>query len=135
MTFDASQLTDKTWQFVRSETAALDEIAAAFDIHPIIARIIVNRGFRDHAAIDKFLHGRLSDLYDPFLLGDMDRAVERVLEAVARRERIMIYGDYDVDGITSVALLSNLFTTMHADYAYYLPKMEVAQRPAVIVLE
>jgi single-stranded-DNA-specific exonuclease len=121
MTFDASQLTDKTWQFVRGETAALDEIAAAFDIHPIIARIIVNRGFRDHAAIDKFLHGRLSDLYDPFLLAGMDRAVERVLEAVARRERIMIYGDYDVDGITSVALLSNLFTIMHADYAYYLP--------------
>ena len=121
MTTDASQLTNKTWQFVRTDEAVLDEIAAAFDIHPIIARIIVNRGFRDHAAIDKFLHGRLSDLYDPFLLEDMDRAVERVLEAVARRERITVYGDYDVDGITSVALLSNLFTIMHVDYAYYLP--------------
>jgi single-stranded-DNA-specific exonuclease len=115
------ELTDKTWQFVRADEALVGEIAAAFDIHPIIARIIVNRGFHEHAAIDKFLHGRLSDLYDPFLLNDMDRAVERVLDAVAARQHIMVYGDYDVDGITSVALLSSLFTMMHAGHGYYLP--------------
>ncbi len=118
---DARQLTSKTWQFVQADEALVDEIVGAFDIHPIIARIIVNRGFRDHAAIDKFLHGRLSDLYDPFLLDDMDRAVERVLGAIARREHITVYGDYDVDGITSVALLSSLFTIMHASHGYYLP--------------
>ena len=117
----ARQRTDKTWQFVQTEQPLVDEIASAFDVHPIIARIISNRGFRDHAGIDKFLHGRLSDLYDPFLLNDMERAVERVLEAVARREHIMVYGDYDVDGITSVALLSSLFTTMQASHGYYLP--------------
>jgi len=121
MTQDTSQLTNRTWQFVETDQPLVDEIAGAFDIHTIIARIIVNRGFRDHGTIDKFLNGRLSDLYDPFLLDDMGPAVERVLDAVARRERIMIYGDYDVDGITSVALLANVFTNMHADYGYYLP--------------
>lgn len=121
MTDEATQLTSRTWQLVHTDEALVEEIAGAFDLHPIIARTIVNRGFRDHAAIDKFLHGRLSDLYDPFLFLDMDRAVERVLDAIARHERITIYGDYDVDGITSVALLTTLFTLMHADSGYYLP--------------
>jgi len=121
MTREGSQLTSKTWQLVQADTALANEIADAFDLHPIIAGIIVNRGFRDHATIEKFLHGSLGDLYDPFLLNDMEHAVERVLAAVARREHITIYGDYDVDGITSVALLSSIFTTMHADFGHYLP--------------
>jgi len=117
----SESLTNKSWQFVQVDESLVDEIRGAFDVHPIIARIIANRGFREHADIDKFLHGRLSDLYDPFLLDDMDRAVERVLDAIARREHIMVYGDYDVDGITSVALLSCLFTAMRASHGYYLP--------------
>jgi single-stranded-DNA-specific exonuclease len=121
MSRNVHRVTHKSWQFVQADEPLIDEVAAAFDIHPIIARIIVNRGFRSHDEIDRFLHGRLSDLYDPFLLGDMGCAVERVLDAVARREHIMVYGDYDVDGMTSVALLSGLFTTMRASHSYYLP--------------
>jgi len=65
------------------------------------ARILIQRGFRDAESAARFLNPRIEDLHDPFLLRDMDRAVERIRVAIAGRESIEIHGDYDVDGVTS----------------------------------
>ncbi len=115
------KLSSKIWNFFSPPENLVEEISKSFQLHPIIAKVIVNRGFENFDDIQKFLYGKLSDIYDPFLMKEMDQAVERIIRAIVQREKIVIYGDYDVDGVTSVALFSNLFLTLKADYEYYLP--------------
>ena len=80
-------------------------LAAALGVHPIIARLLCLRGFSNVDDATRFLNPSLDHLHDPFRLADMDRAVDRLEQALARRERIAIHGDYDVDGITSTVIL------------------------------
>lgn len=81
------------------------ELERLFELHPIIARLLVRRGLRDEKSVRRFLTGTLSDLPDPFALPDMDFAVERILRAIETREKIVVFGDYDVDGISGTAQL------------------------------
>ncbi|MBL0157005.1 MAG: single-stranded-DNA-specific exonuclease RecJ [Bryobacterales bacterium] len=87
------------------EAAAL---AARCGLQGPAARVLWSRGFRTPQAVEHFLHPRLTDLYDPFLLTGMEAAVERIRTAVRRKERIMVYGDYDVDGVSSVVILTKM---------------------------
>lgn len=87
----------------------------------ILEKLLVNRNFRDHRSINNFLNPSLKNLYNPFLLGDMTRAVERIKKAIAQNERIIIYGDYDVDGITSTAIVFRALTRLKANVSYRLP--------------
>src|SRR5215471_580691 len=80
-------------------------LSAALGIRPVAARVLAQRGLLDPAAAQRFLHPKFEDLHDPFRLRDMDRAVERLKHAIAARERVLIYGDYDVDGTASVVIL------------------------------
>ena len=85
------------------------------------ARVLWGRGYRDAAAVEQFRHPRLSELLDPFSLAGMTKAVERLQRAVRDRERILIYGDYDVDGVCSVVLLKKMLQLMGHDAIHHIP--------------
>ncbi|MDR1835739.1 MAG: single-stranded-DNA-specific exonuclease RecJ [Fusobacteriaceae bacterium] len=94
------------------------------EIDPDIAKILFRRGIRDPEGVRKFLEGTTADAADPFLLRDVERAVERILAAISKREEIWIYGDYDVDGITSTSLLYSVLNELGASVRYYIPMRE-----------
>ncbi len=106
-------------------SAARDEartIASALGLPLPIAQVLVNRKILDPAAAQKFLHGTLEDFNDPFLFSGMKAAVERIETAVSRGEKILIFGDYDVDGILSMVMLHKALTTMGGRIDYFIPE-------------
>ncbi len=101
-----------------SEAAAL---AARCGLQGPAARVLWSRGFRTPQAVEHFLHPRLTDLFDPFLLTGMEAAVTRIRSAVARKERIMVYGDYDVDGVSSVVILTKMLELLGHQATFHVP--------------
>ena len=89
----------------QGDAEAVAALAAALKLSPVLANLLVQRGIDTVEKAEKFFKPTLADLHDPFLMKDMDKAVERVERAVANNEKIMVYGDYDVDGCTAVALV------------------------------
>ncbi len=104
---------------INAETQALER---EMGVPPFMAALLVRRGLRTPEAVRKFLHPKLNLLADPFTLPNMPAAVERILRALAENERIVLYGDYDVDGVTSLAILSGLLHAYGADVYCFLPK-------------
>ena len=101
---------------------AVAAMAAATGISPVLANLLVQRGIDTLEKAKKFFNPQLSDLHDPFLMKDMDKAVERVERAVRNREKIMVYGDYDVDGTTAVALVYKFLRQIgHKDLLFNIP--------------
>ena len=101
---------------------AVAAMAAATGISPVLANLLVQRGIDTLEKAKKFFNPQLSDLHDPFLMKDMDKAVERVERAVRNREKIMVYGDYDVDGTTAVALVYKFLRQIgHKNLMFYIP--------------
>ena len=101
---------------------AVAAMAAATGISPVLANLLVQRGIDTLEKAKKFFNPQLSDLHDPFLMKDMDKAVKRVERAVRNREKIMVYGDYDVDGTTAVALVYKFLRQIgHKDLLFYIP--------------
>lgn len=98
-----------------------EQLAEKLKISPILANLLVERGIHDPIQAQKFFHPQLRDLHDPFLMKDMDIAVERLNLALGRKERIMIYGDYDVDGTTAVALVYKFLLQFYSNIDYYIP--------------
>jgi len=96
-------------------------IQKAFDLHPLVARLLLQRGLITKDAIRLFLNGTLADLPNPFLLPDMDKAVERLLKAIRQNEKILFFGDYDVDGITGTAQLQAYFREIGMETQALLP--------------
>ena len=91
-------------------------------INPIVAQILFNRGVQKKADIKKFLNPKIEDLHDPYLMKDMDKTVKRILKAVENKEKIIVYGDFDVDGITAtVTLWEYLYHTLKANVKPYIP--------------
>lgn len=112
---------NKKWEYIGVDDDKVKEIAFNHNISEIIARVLLNRGICETEEIDKFLHPKLENLHDPFLLNDMEIAVHRIIECMNKKEKITIYGDYDVDGITSIATLSKFLTELGVENDYYLP--------------
>jgi single-stranded-DNA-specific exonuclease len=110
----------KRWIHRAPEAGAL-ELARAHVLHDQVASLLWQRGHRDAEQVRAFLDPRLQSLSDPFLLTDLRRAAERLQRAIAARERIVIFGDYDVDGITSTALLARVLRKLGAEVATFLP--------------
>jgi single-stranded-DNA-specific exonuclease len=110
----------KRWIEASPSPAAL-ELARALDLHPQVASLLWQRGFQSPDQIRAFLDPRLQSLGDPFQLTDLRPAAERILRAVSAREKIVIFGDYDVDGITSSALLWRVLRKLGADVETFLP--------------
>src|SRR5690554_4950267 len=98
-----------------------NELAKELDLHPVLVDLLVNKGIENAEEADKFLHPRLEDLHDPFLLPDMDKAIRRIEKALGDKERILIYGDYDVDGTTAVSLVYKFFRGITSNIDYYIP--------------
>ncbi len=110
------------WQVAQPDPERIRELARTLNISGILALLLMNRGIQAEAPARKFLNPQLSHLHDPFLMCDLERAVERIREAIERRQRILIYGDYDVDGCTAVAILRKALEMLGADCSYYIPR-------------
>src|SRR4249919_2513792 len=110
------------WESLTCDDAAAETLAAALKISPVVARLLCQRGLSDPELADRFLNPSLDHLHDPMLLKDMDVAVERILGAIARQERIAIHGDYDVDGITSTVILRRALELLGADVIHFIPE-------------
>ncbi len=104
-----------------ADLALAGEMAAELRISPVLARVLVNRGIDSVAEARKFFRPQLTDLHDPFLFQDMQKAVNRLNEALGRKERILVYGDYDVDGCTAVALVYRFLQQFYSNIDYYIP--------------
>lgn len=113
----------KLWR-VAPAGAAAARLAHDLDVSPVIAQVLVNRGFDDAAAARRFLRGGIETLPDPFLMLGMERAVDRIGGALAAGERITVYGDYDVDGITATALLCRVLARLGGAVDYYIPERQ-----------
>ena len=111
-----------TEQLAENNKELIKSITEILGVPDILARILVSRGISDIEEAESFLHPRLDDLSDPFLLPDMDKAVNRVIKAIVEEQNICIYGDYDADGITSTALMVNFFKHLGRTPDVYLPK-------------
>lgn len=110
------------WQVAPEiDPARQRELQSQLELPPLALRLLANRGLTEAGEIARFLHPSLDDLYSPFLMLHMDRATNRVLEALRRKERIMVYGDYDVDGITAVSLLYLVISQLGGEVSYYIP--------------
>ena len=107
--------------YVAAKKADFDKWAKEFHISPVTARILRNRDLTEESEIQKFLYGKLEDCYSPWLLKDMDKAVEEILKAVREGLHIRVIGDYDVDGITATSILYLYLSKAGADVKYYLP--------------
>lgn len=100
---------------------AAKELADKIGMSPILADLLIRRGIKTESAAKRFFRPMLSELIDPFLMNDMDIAVDRLNDAMGRKERIMVYGDYDVDGCTAVALVYKVLQQFYSNIEYYIP--------------
>lgn len=130
-----STLKPARWILPAPAAQAVDRLAAELNLHPSIAAILVNRGYADPEAARHFLAPSLADLHPPSLLRGMDRAVERLRRAIAAGEKILLYGDYDVDGTMSLVLLTKAIELCGGQSAFHVPhrlKEGYGMRPEVI---
>jgi single-stranded-DNA-specific exonuclease len=112
----------REWVFSESHNEGWEKFVTELDISPVTARILYRRGMRDIAEVDAFLNPTLKHLHDPFLMKGMRRAVREVLRSIDSGERIVVHGDYDVDGICSVGVLYGFLKELGADVHYYIPQ-------------
>ncbi|MGO3182805.1 MAG: single-stranded-DNA-specific exonuclease RecJ [Aequorivita sp.] len=105
----------------KPEPEKVNSLSKALKVEPLIASLLVQRGIETFEEAQKFFRPSLDDLHDPFLMKDMDKAVWRIEKAIENEENILIYGDYDVDGTTSVALLSSYLKSYYPNIATYIP--------------
>ena len=102
-------------------TEAANELSKAVGISPVLCRLLIERGITNKTEVQKFFNPQLNELLDPWLMDDMDKAVARINSAIERGERILVYGDYDVDGTTAVALVYNFLKRDYDNLDYYIP--------------
>lgn len=112
---------NKKWEVNEADDILINKIAEEFNVSRLVANIIANKGLKDSHEIEVFLNPRRSDFHNPFLMPDMEIAVERIIKAINENEKVAIYGDYDVDGITSSTVLKRFLDErgLHADI--YIP--------------
>ena len=110
------------WHHLPCNNDQATALAAALNVHPTVARLLCLRGMAEPELAERFLHPTLDHLHDPFKLADMDRAVTRLEQALAQRQRIAIHGDYDVDGITSTVILRRALEMLGGDVVHFIPE-------------
>ena len=112
----------RIWEQKPCDDKAATRLGTELQVSPVMARLLCIRGFGETARARQFLSPSLADLHDPFALKDMAPAVERILGAIARKERIAIHGDYDVDGVTSTVILRRALELLGADVIHFIPE-------------
>lgn len=111
----------KRWTLKPADEATVIALQAALKIHPALCRLLVARGIETYEAAKNFFRPELKDLHDPFLMKDMHKAIERITNALVSQEKILIYGDYDVDGTTAIATVYSFFKEIHPFIDFYVP--------------
>lgn len=111
----------KKWCFYEIDESKIKELSNKYEISELLAKILVNRGITEENDIRVFLNPTRNDFYDPFLLPDMEKTVSRIIEAINNNEKVVIYGDYDVDGITSVTVLKKFLKERGLEVGVYIP--------------
>jgi single-stranded-DNA-specific exonuclease len=104
-----------------ADTVIVQELAAQLNINPVLATLLVHRSIKNFEEAKYFFRPTYLHLHDPFLMQDMEKAIDRIEQAIANNEKVLVYGDYDVDGTTSVALVYSFFEKYHKNIAYYIP--------------
>lgn len=112
---------NKNWQYYEADNKLAEEISNKFNISKLLAQILINKGITEDQEIDIFLNPKRNNFYDPFLMPDMEKAVDRIIKAIENKEKILIYGDYDVDGITSTTVLKKFLEERGANPDYHIP--------------
>ena len=112
---------NKKWGFYEFKEDIVQDIVAKFGISEVLARILVNREITKEEGVKVFLEPTRNDFYDPLLLPDMKKAVDRIIKAIETKEKVVIFGDYDVDGITSVTVLKKFLKERGLETGYYIP--------------
>ena len=112
---------NKKWQIYDIDENKIEEISKKYNINKLLATILVNRNIVNEEDINKFLEPTRNDFHDPFLILDMEKAVERIIQAINKQENVTIYGDYDVDGITSITVLKSYLQDRGLEVNTYIP--------------
>jgi single-stranded-DNA-specific exonuclease len=112
---------NKKWECYNNNIEEVQKIAKNFNVSNLLATILSNKNISSENEIEKFLNPTRNDFYDPFLMPDMKIAVDRILEAMSKKEKIIIYGDYDVDGITSITVLKQFLEDRGIEVGQYIP--------------
>lgn len=111
----------KKWEYSELDNEKIESISKKFNVSKLLATVLVNRGIVEDEQIDVFLNPTRDDFHDPYLMPDMKKAVDRIIKAIDTQEKVIIYGDYDVDGITSITVLKKFLKTCGLDVGYYIP--------------
>ena len=112
---------NKKWELNEANDALINKISEEFNVSKLVANIIANKGLTNSDEIEVFLHPRRTDFHDPFMMPDMEKAVDRVVKAIETHEKVAIYGDYDVDGITSSTVLKRFLAERGLETDVYIP--------------
>lgn len=112
---------EKRWNILSADNAKINSLQQSLKINPVLCKILVQRGFETFEQSKDFFRPSLTDLHDPWLMKDMDKAVERIITAVNKNEKILVFGDYDVDGTTSVATMYLFLKKIHSNLDFYIP--------------
>ena len=112
---------EKRWNIIATDPAKVQSLQAALKIHPIICELLVQRGITNFDAAKDFFRPNINHLHDPWLMKDMQKAVDRIDIAIKSNQKILVYGDYDVDGTTSVATLYQFLRQLTENLDYYIP--------------
>lgn len=112
---------NKKWECCQPDESKVNELVSNYGLNEVLARILVNRNITNKKEIELFMQPTRKDFHDPFLMPDMEIAVDRVLKAINGKEKIMIYGDYDADGITSITVLKSFLEERGLDVDSYIP--------------
>lgn len=110
---------NKKWEYCNINTKEVDEIKRKYNVSDIVATVISNKNLT--TSVDVFLNPTRNDFYDPFLMPDMEIAVNRIIKAIESKEKVIIYGDYDVDGITSITVLKKFLKERGLEVGSYIP--------------
>lgn len=112
---------NKKWEFYEENEEKIKEISEKFNISKLLAKMLINRNVIEDEDVRRFLNPTRNDFYNPFLMPDMEKAVKRIIKAIELKEKVMIYGDYDVDGITSITVLKQFLNERGLETGYYIP--------------
>lgn len=114
----------KRWRLATGNEQAERELVRHLGVYPVVAKLLVNRGIDTVTAGQDFLYGTVNDLLDPYDLKGMAEAVPLIQQAIEEQQRIVIYGDYDVDGITATSLMYRFLVRCGANVSYYIPERQ-----------
>ncbi|MFZ1261071.1 MAG: DHH family phosphoesterase, partial [Chitinophagaceae bacterium] len=112
---------EKRWRILTTDEVIVQTLHQSLKVHPVLCKIFVQRGLGSFDQAKKFFRPRLTELHSPWLMKDMGKAVDRIVAALKSNEKILVFGDYDVDGTTSVASMFQFLKKVHSNIDFYIP--------------